>query len=62
MCSIHDTEGQVVEIYRDNQKDWSYMIDQILQRAAKYNARLMVETNSMGTVVMEQLKAKWQEY
>ena len=36
------------------------MIDQILQRANKYNARLMVETNSMGTVVMEQLKAKWQ--
>ena len=34
-CAVFvDTEGQVVEIYRDNQKDWSYMIDQILERAS----------------------------
>ena len=60
-CAVfQDAKGQVVEIYRDNQKDWSYMIDQILTRARKYNARLMVETNSMGTVVMEQLKRQWQ--
>lgn len=60
-CAVFiDSQGQVVEIYRDNQKDWSYMINQILERAAKYNARLMVETNSMGTVVMEQLKSRWQ--
>ena len=36
------------------------MMSEILHRAKKYNARLMVETNSMGTVVMEQLKKQWQ--
>lgn len=60
VATFIDTAGQVVEIYRDNQKDWSTMIVEILHRAKKYNARLMVETNSMGTVVMEQLKKQWQ--
>ena len=60
VATFIDSTGQVVEIYRDNQKDWSTMINQIIQRAKKYNARLMVETNSMGTVVMEQLKKQWQ--
>ena len=60
VATFIDQTGQVVEIYRDNQKDWSTMINQIIQRAKKYNARLMVETNSMGTVVMEQLKKQWQ--
>ena len=59
-CAIFmDQTGNIVEIYRDNQKDWSYMIDQILERAKKYNAALMVETNSMGTVVYETLKKQW---
>ena len=60
VATFIDSAGQVVEIYRDNQKDWSTMIVEILHRAKKYNARLMVETNSMGTVVMEQLKKQWQ--
>ena len=60
VATFIDSNGQVVEIYRDNQKDWSTMITEILFRAKKYNARLMVETNSMGTVVMEQLKKQWQ--
>ena len=60
VATFIDSDGQVIEIYRDNQKDWSYMITEILHRAKKYNARLMVETNSMGTVVQEQLKRQWQ--
>ncbi len=60
VATFIDSAGQVVEIYRDNKKDWTEMMSEILVRARKYNARLMVETNSMGTVVMEQLKKQWQ--
>ena len=60
VATFIDSAGQVVEIYRDNKKDWTEMMSEILHRAKKYNARLMVETNSMGTVVMEQLKKQWQ--
>ena len=36
------------------------MIDQIVNRAKKWNARLMIETNSMGTVVYETIRKQWQ--
>jgi PBSX family phage terminase large subunit len=56
-CAVFiDEAGQVIEIYRDNQKDWSYMINQIVERARKYDAYIMVEKNSMGTVVVENMQ------
>ena len=59
VATFMDSQGQVVEIYRDNQKDWSHMVSEILKRARKHNARLLVETNSMGTVIYETLKKQW---
>jgi len=56
-----DQQGNVVEVYRDNQKDWSYMQLQILNLARKYNATVMIETNSMGTIVFESIKKQWQD-
>ena len=53
---VMDERGQVIEIYRDNQKDWSFMIKNIEALARKYNAFLLVEENSMGTVIVEQLR------
>lgn len=55
-----DADGQVIDIYRENQKDWEYMVSEVLQMTRKYGATLMVETNSMGTVVYEQLKKQYQ--
>lgn len=54
-----DEKGNVIDIYRDNQKDWSYMIDEIVKRARLHQAHIMVETNSMGTVVMEQMRKQY---
>lgn len=56
-----DQKGQVIEVYRDNQKDWSYMQTNIVQLARKYNATIMIETNSMGTVIFEQIKKQYQD-
>ena len=55
VATVMDEKGQVIEIYRDNQKDWSHMIGNIDKLARKYNAFVLIEENSMGTVVYEQL-------
>ena len=56
-----DQKGNVIEIYRDNQKDWDVMQSNILQLARKYNATIMIETNSMGTVIFESIKKQYQD-
>ena len=56
-----DQQGNVIEIYRDNQKDWDVMQSNILQLARKYNATIMIETNSMGTVIFESIKKQYQD-
>ena len=56
-----DQSGNVIEVYRDNQKDWDTMQSAIIQLAKKYNATIMIETNSMGTVIFESIKKQWQD-
>ena len=59
-CAVFmDEKGNVIDIYRENQKDWSYMIDEIVKRARTFQAQIMVETNSMGTVVLEQMRKQY---
>ena len=56
-----DQSGNVIEIYRDNQKDWDVMQSNILMLARKYNGTIMIETNSMGTVIFESIKKQYQD-
>lgn len=56
VATFMDQTGNVIDIYRDNKKDWSHMINEIVDRAVKFQAHIMVETNSMGTVVLEQMR------
>ena len=56
-----DSKGTILEIYRENQKDWDEMQRGILQLTKKWNATLMIESNSMGTIVYENLKRQWQD-
>jgi phage FluMu gp28-like protein len=58
---VMDSSGAVVEIYRDNHKEWDSMSTKIIQLAQRYNATLMVETNSMGSVVLEGIKKRYQD-
>ena len=54
-----DKNGNVVEIYRENQKDWSEMVDQIVKMAQKYKAQVLVESNSIGSPVIEMIRKKY---
>lgn len=56
-CAVFmDERGNVFDIYREKQKDWSHMIGKIVDRALLYDAHILVESNSMGTVVIEQMQ------
>jgi Terminase-like family. len=54
-----DETGNVVEVYRENQQDWETMSNNIILLAKKYSATVMIETNSMGTVIFENIKKQY---
>lgn len=56
-----DSTGKVVDIYRANAQEWTTMTNEILQRIKKWNATTMVEVNSIGDVIYEQIKRQWQD-
>ena len=59
VATFIDEAGQVIGIYRENQKDWSLMISEILKLARQYQAELLVEINSIGSVVYEEMRKKY---
>ena len=58
---VMDASGAVIEIYRDNHKEWETMQTNIVRLAQKYRATVMIETNSMGSVILEGIRKKYQD-
>ena len=61
VCTFVDSTGAIVDIYRDNKKTYEEMTNQVLSRVKKWNASLLVETNSIGGPVFEALQKQWQD-
>jgi len=59
VATFMDANGNVVDVYRENLQDWSQMVQEMLVRIKKWNATVMVEVNSIGDVIYEQLKKQW---
>jgi len=59
VATFMDTNGTVIDIYRANQIEWSTMVREILERIRKWNATTMIEVNSIGDVIYEQIKKEW---
>lgn len=59
VATFVDSKGRVVDIYRDNKKTYEQMTREVLNRVRKWNANLLVETNSIGGPVFESLKRQW---
>jgi len=55
-----DENGNVIEIFRQNMTTWESIINNLMIKVKKYNASILVETNSIGDVIFEQLKSRWQ--
>ena len=61
VATFIDNTGQVVEIYRNNKVEWTTMVREMLVLIRKWNATVMVEVNSIGDVIFEQIKKEWQD-
>jgi hypothetical protein len=61
VATFIDEKGYIVDIYRENLQDWSLMIQEMLVKIKKWNATVMVETNSIGDVVFEMIKKQWRD-
>ena len=61
VATFMDSAGQVIEIYRANNKEWTQMVRDIMELIRKYSATVMVEVNSIGDVIYEQIKNQWQD-
>jgi len=61
VATFQDSAGQVIDIYRANNKEWTAMVNDIMQLVRRYSATVMVEVNSIGDVIYEQIKNQWQD-
>ena len=61
VATFMDSEGQVIDIYRENGKDWSTMVNEILVKIRQYNATTLVEVNGVGDPIYEMIKKQWQD-
>ena len=61
VATFMDTKGQVIDVYRENKRDWSEMTQAILNLVKKYNASVLVEKNSIGDVIYETIKKQWRD-
>tara|TARA_R110000822_G_scaffold190660_2_gene329445 strand:- start:6372 stop:7592 length:1221 start_codon:yes stop_codon:yes gene_type:complete len=59
VATFMTTDGAVVDIYRNQLQDWSTMVAEMMVLIRKYNATVMVEVNSIGDVIVEQIKKQW---
>lgn len=59
VLTIFDDTGKLVYFYRERQKPWSEILDNITKKLKEYNAQCQVEVNSIGDVLYEQLKTKY---
>ena len=58
VATFMDSKGQVIEIYRNNKSTWNVMVEEITQLIKKHNASVLIEVNSIGDVIFEQIKQR----
>ena len=61
VATFIDSKGKVIDIYRNNKQEWTTMTQDIIALIRKWNATTMVEVNSIGDVIFEQIKKQWSD-
>lgn len=59
VATFMNEKGEVIDVYRENQTDWSIMVAEIVKRLKKYQAHAYIEVNSMGDVVAEMIRNQY---
>ena len=55
VLTVFNEDGDLVDFYRKNKTSWSEIIDEVTQRINHWKCYTVVEKNSIGSVVSEQL-------
>ena len=61
VATFIDSKGKIIEVYRDNKSEWSTMTNNIIELIRKHQATVMVEVNSIGDVIFENIKKQWND-
>ena len=61
VATFMDAQGNVIDIYRNNQQQWTIMVEEMMKKIKQYSATVLVEVNSIGDVIFEQLKQRHQD-
>lgn len=59
VLTIMNENGEIVHQYRDRQKSWEIIINNIVDILKRYNATCLVEVNNIGDVIFELLQKKY---
>lgn len=59
VVTIINNFNQICYIYRERRNNWSNIVDNIVDILQKYNAKALIEVNSIGDVIYEQIKKRW---
>jgi len=55
VLTIMDKDGNVVDMYRENRSSWEIILNRVIERIKKWRCQTLVEKNSIGSVIVEQL-------
>jgi hypothetical protein len=56
VLTIFNSKGELVDYFRQNKTSWEEIIGEVITRIKVWNAQVLVEINSIGSVVYEILK------
>ena len=59
VLTILNSEGKIVEFYRERQKSWDIIISEVVMKLRKWKPITYVEVNSIGDVLFEQIKKQY---
>lgn len=59
VATFMDQSGNVIDIYRNNNINWSDMVTDIVAKAREYDAQCMIEVNGVGDPIFEQIRRLW---
>jgi len=59
VLTILNSEGEIVDFYRERQKSWDIIISEVVMKLKKWRPVVFAEVNSIGDVLYEQIKKQY---
>lgn len=59
VLTILNSEGEIVDFYRERQKSWDIIVSEVVMRLKKWRPVVFAEVNSIGDVLYEQIKKQY---